>query len=284
MDAVKDKSADTEKLNQIAALANIGVYNSTMTKKYIDGAPHVKHLSLRRLYSRLATQIYDSAKLHIEQPRVLDLGAGEGSTTLVFLGLGAKVVATDISRDQLDALQNKCGAFRDNLNVICGDTNDVLKSDNGSYDIIVACSFLHHIPNYLGLIEMAIDRLGPGGQFFSFQDPLRYDSLSLFARAFSKLAYFSWRALKGDVVGGIKRYIRRSRGIYLDDCPEDNAEYHVARNGVDQDAIVSLLSGRSMDYEIKRYFSTQNGLFQWLGSLLGVKNTFSIVGKKRLGN
>lgn len=281
MDAAKEKSADIDRLNRIAALANIDVYDSAMTKKYIDGAPHIKHLSLRRLYSKLAVRICDFAVKHTEQPRVLDLGAGEGSTTLIFLKLGANVMATDISQDQLDALQNKCKDFHNNLSVTCGDVSDVLRLEDKSYDIIVACSFLHHIPDYLGLIRAAVNRLGPGGQFFSFQDPIRYDGLNLFTRLFSKLSYFSWRVSKGDVIGGIKRYLRRSRGIYLDDCKEDNAEYHVARKGVDQDAICNLLYELGMDCEIKHYFSTQNGFFQWLGTLLGIKNTFAVIGKKR---
>lgn len=281
MGAVREKLADIDRLNKIAALANRGVYDSVMTKKYIDGAPHVKHLSLRRLYSKLAVRIYDFAVQRTEQPRVLDLGAGEGSTTLIFLNLGANVTATDISQDQLDGLQNKCKDFHNNLGVICGDVGDVLRLENKAYDIIVACSFLHHIPDYLGLIRVAVNRLGPGGQFFSFQDPLKYDGLNLFTRIFSKLAYFSWRALKGDVIGGIKRYLRRSRGIYLDDCKEDNAEYHVARKGVDQDAIGNLLYELGLDCDIARYFSTQNGFFQWLGTLLGLKNTFAVIGWKR---
>ena len=97
------------RINRIAALANISAYDEEGTKNYIDGAPHIKHAALRKFYGKLVVQVFDRAKQHIKTPRVLDLGAGEGSVTLPFLELGAKVVAIDISHSQLDALKKKYG-------------------------------------------------------------------------------------------------------------------------------------------------------------------------------
>lgn len=82
-----------ERINRIGALVNASAYDAEATKKYIDGAPHIKHASLRKLYGKLVLQVFDNAKKHKINPIVLDLGAGEGSVTLPFLELGAKVVA-----------------------------------------------------------------------------------------------------------------------------------------------------------------------------------------------
>src|SRR5262249_16266862 len=112
-----------------------------------------------------------------------------------------------------------------------------------------------------------------------FQDPLRYDTLSYTTRAFSFMAFYFWRIFKGDLVGGMKRFIRRQRGIY-DDSIYDNAEYHVVRNGVDQNAIVALVKGKGLECELVRYFSTQNSFFQVVGSALGMKNTFAVIARK----
>src|SRR3989442_4290699 len=101
-----------ERINRIAALANIAVYDAEATKKYIDGAPHIKHASLRKLYGKLVVQIFDRAKQHTTIPTVLDLGAGEGSLTQPFLELGAKVTAIDISHSQLDTLKSTCERSR----------------------------------------------------------------------------------------------------------------------------------------------------------------------------
>lgn len=271
-----------ERINRVAVLANISVYDTEGTRKYIDGAPHIKHASLRHLYANLVVQVYEFAKEHTAVPSVLDLGAGEGTVTLPFLELGAKVTAVDISSSQLDLLRSRCERFGDRLEVRCEDVADTLKDKHAKYDIIVANSFLHHIPDYVGMITEAIDLLTPWGQFFSFQDPLRYDSVGKPTMIFSTLAYFSWRVFKGDVVGGVRRRLRRSRGIYLEDSIHDNAEYHVTRNGVDQDEIYRLFEDHGFDCDIVRYFSTQSRLFQPIGSALGLKNTFSVIARRKM--
>lgn len=269
-----------ERISQIAALANIAAYDSEGTRQYIDGAPHVKHASLRMLYGQLVVRVYDHARKYDKVPRVLDLGAGEGSGTLPFLELGARVTAVDISNSQLQELQYKCEKYNDRLEVRCEDIQETLKDNNQQFDIIVANSFLHHIPDYLGLIEEAVMILAPQGQFFSFQDPLRYDSLGRFTLYFSTMAYFTWRVLKGDVVGGVKRRLRRRRGIYLEDSVHDNFEYHITRNGVDQESIYDFFKTMGFDCDIHTYFSTQSRIFQPLGTVLGIKNTFSVIARK----
>lgn len=273
-----------ERINRIAALANVSSYDAEATRRYIDGAPHIKHASLRKLYGKLVVRVFDGAKKYTNTPKVLDLGAGEGSVTLPFLELGAKVVAVDISNSQLDALKTKCEHFGDMLEVRCEDINVTLRDMSEKYNIIVVNSFLHHVPDYIGMIRQSIKVLSHYGQFFSFQDPLRYDSVGNITMTFSKLAYFSWRIFKGDVIGGLEQRMQRARGIYLEDSVHDNAEYHVTRNGVDQDAIRGLFKEKHFDCNIVSYFSTQSRLFQSIGTLLGMKNTFAIIAQKRQVN
>jgi SAM-dependent methyltransferase len=269
-----------ERLNKVAALANIGTYDSEGTRKYTDGAPHIKHASLRSLYAKLLIQVYDDAAKRSDAPRILDLGAGEGSVTLPFLELGARVTAVDISNSQLDALRKKCERFSYRLELRCEDMSEILKLKWQQYDVIVVNSFLHHIPDYLGMIRESIVLLKPHGHFFSFQDPLRYDTIGEFTKNFSDLAYLSWRIFKGDIWAGLKRRIRRSRGFYLVDSIHDNTEYHVIRNGVDQDAIADLLEDAGFQCRIIRYFSTQSQIFQPIGAAMGLKNTFAIIARK----
>lgn len=270
-----------DRINRIATIANLYAYNHVTTREYIDGAPHVKHAVLRSLYSELVIQVFDFAYEHTHIPIVLDLGAGEGLATLPFLELGAEVTAVDISSSQLNALRNRCKHFGDRLQVRCEDIADALQDKRMNYDIIVANSFLHHIPDYMNIFGDAIALLNPWGQFFSFQDPLRYDSLGIPTYMFSTLAYFFWRIFKGDVLGGIQRRLRRKRKIYLAYSVHDNAEYHVTRNGVDQDAIYMYFKDQGFDCNIVRYFSTQNNLFQSLGKTLGVKNTFALIARRQ---
>jgi len=270
-----------EKTNKISALANMIAYDSKMAKSYAHGVPHIIHASLRMFYARLLTEVYNYAMKYSDIIRVLDLGAGQGFATLPFLELGARVTAIDSSSSQLDTLRRRCKHFNNKLELRCEDVSETLKLKEQRYDVVVATSFLHHIPDYLGMIKESISLLTTHGQFFSFEDPLRYDTIGGVAKVFSNISYFSWRIFEGDVWGGIKRHIRRSRGIYLADSVHDNAEYHVTRNGVDQDAILALFNQANFESKLIRYFSTQSRLFQPIGAVMGIKNTFLIIARKR---
>lgn len=270
-----------ENENRVAALANMFTYDKDAAKKYIDGAPHIKHAILRNLYAKLLVKVFDYAEKHTETPKVLDLGAGEGEVTLPFLELGASVTAVDISESQLESLCKKAAKHSEKLDVLCEDVNEALKNKSQTYDIVVANSFLHHIPDFLGMIEESLSLLSASGQFFSFQDPMRYDSIGKFNKKFTDVAYYSWRVMKGDLMGGVKRKLRRNKGVYLEESMHDNAEYHVVRNGVDQEAIEKLLNEKGFDCEIIQYFSTQSGLFQPIGRLLSVKNTFAVIARRK---
>lgn len=263
-----------------ALMANILAY-SEGTESYIDGAPHLKHASLSALHAKLVYMVWAEAQGHHGTPRVLDLGAGEGTATLLFLTLGARVTAVDSSASQLDALRRKCERFANRLDVRCEEVSDALRTTQDEFDIIVANSFLHHVPDYLGLLSQVVPYLAPGGQMFSFQDPMRYDSVGRLTKMFSDFAYLSWRLSEGDVVGGLGRRLRRRRGVYLADSVHDNAEYHVTRNGVDQDAICRLLTEQALECRIVPYFSTQSRMFQEIGCRLGVRNTFAVLARRR---
>jgi SAM-dependent methyltransferase len=262
-----------------AIAANEAFFNEETTRRYVEVSPHVKYESLRRLYAQLAGEVFAHARRYSEVPVVLDLGAGEGSATLPFLQLGARVVAVDLSSSQLSELERKCALYKERLEIRHVDIGAALLKDE-QYDVVIMNSCLHHIPDYISAIEAGIDKLTPAGQFFCFQDPIRYDTMSTFSRWFGKISYISWRVFRGDFWGGLSRTLRRARGIYLDDCAADNTEYHVVRNGVDQDAIVKMLSSKGFECRVIRYFSTQGSLFQPIGSALGVQNTFSIIARR----
>ena len=272
-----------DRVNSFAALANATIYDSEATRHYVEGAPHLKHAALRELYGRLVLRAYDHVAANNHPVTVLDLGAGEGSATRVLLELGAQVTAVDVSESQLQALQCACANYQ-GLEVCQAEAIDALQQFQAAgrrFDLVVALSFLHHIPDYLEVIRNACALLTRRGTFFSFQDPLKYDRLDPFVRSFGFVAYYSWRVLQGDVVGGAKRRLRRTRGIYLAQSPEDNVEYHVIRGGVDQQAIVALFQSLDFQCEIVPYFSTQSRFWQALGSKLGLKNTFAVLARAR---
>lgn len=268
-----------------AATANVAVYDSLDNESYIDEAPHIKHESLREFYARLTADVLGRLRKDPGQIRVLDIGAGEGSVTLRYLENGFRVTAVDSSERQLSYLQSRAAAHSTRLAVRQGDVFEVLRDERRmgeAFDLIVSNSFLHHIPEYSQLVMEASELLNPGGILFTFQDPLRYRSLGLPVRAFTGAAYLSWRVFKPDVVGGLGRRIRRMFGVYRTDSPQDNSEFHVVRDGVDQDLIAKTLRDAGMTVEIVRYFSTQGPLWQRLGTRLGISNTFAVIAQRHL--
>src|SRR3989344_1929760 len=92
------------KTNKIAASANAIAYSSDHNKNYIE------------------------ALRYSSPPKVLDLGAGDGSATIPFLEMGAEVTAVDIAEDQLKLLQRKSSPYGNKLHVRCGDALEVMKS------------------------------------------------------------------------------------------------------------------------------------------------------------
>jgi len=270
------------KQNKIAAEANIKEYELSKTNNYIHGAPHLKHRKLYNLFEKLALELFNP-KISYGKLKVLDLGAGEGSATRFFLRYNFRVFAVDSSSSQLNELRRKCKNDNGHLEIFKSDVFkalDMFQSKKIDFDIIVFNSFLHHIPDYLELIRSASKILKKNGRIFTYQDPVKYSSLSFFDSLFSNIFYFAWRIFQGDVLAGSLRKLRRIRGIYLEDSVFDNAEYHVTRGGVDQNAINKLLKENNFKVKIVFYYSTQNPIFQKIGSSLDIKNTFSILAKK----
>lgn len=264
-----------------AALANCETYDSVSSSSYIDGAPHVKHAGIRALFHTLAARAVEHARLPGHAPRVLDLGAGDGWATLPFLDMGAAVVAVDVSAHQLQQLERWAVGRRGSLTTRCDEVSGFVASAGCAFDVVVLCSVLHHIPDYLDVVRRAARSVRAGGVFLSFQDLMRYDSLPVCSRAFNLVAYASWRCRGGDVLGGVGRRLRRSVGVYRHDCAADNVEYHLVRNGVDQDAIAAALEREGFDARVTTYFSTQSAAWQRLGDRLGIVNTFAVIAKRR---
>ncbi|VVM06506.1 class I SAM-dependent methyltransferase [Methylacidimicrobium tartarophylax] len=264
------------------AEANSRSYNQLARERYIQGAPHIGHRKLAELYDRLLSRVFSCAAEHTTSPSVLDLGAGEGSVTRKALAFGARVTAVDVAQARLDQLRQECSKHSAMLETIQSDAMpalESLRSQGKRFDVVMTVAFLHHVPDYLGLLRQAIGILGTHGQILTYEDPLRYDSLPSWSRLVSRVGYLAWRLGQGDILGGATRYLKRRRGIYgREDA--DNVEYHVVRNGVDQDAIQRLFTEMGLRSELTRYFSTQSPFWQRLGERVGAVNAFSVRGWK----
>ena len=87
--------------------------------------------------------------------------------------------------------------------------------------------------------------------------------------ALSTGSNFAWRVGRGDLARGLGTRLRRLRRGYDQTDPADMAEYHVVRNGVDQEAFARLLRLRFTTVTTVTYWSTQAAALQRLGERLG---------------
>jgi len=267
------------KKSNTAALANRLAYDAMREGEYMCGAPHLSHDAIRNLYEQIVHRAYNIASQDGRVPTVLDLGAGDGIATIPFLSLGAYVTAVDISSRQLDQLRERCVKFGQRIDVRCGDVFDIMK-DGRKFDIVVANSFLHHVPDYMSLIEAMTSTLSEGGVIMTFQDPMLYKSCSFRDSTLTQASYFFWRIRQKEVLSGLVRRIRRGMGIFHENSIHDNAEYHVVRDGVNQVAIRELLIGKGFNCSILEYGSFMSNFWQKLGDKLEVKNTFAVLANR----
>ncbi len=270
-------------LRLAAAAANERLHDAIEGEDYLDGAPHLKHAEVRALFLRLLEESVREARSLSSAPCALDIGAGGGAATLPLLAAGVRVVAVDVSSQQLRRLEEAAGGGElETLTEEAFSALDRLRAAGRRFEIVVANSLLHHVPDYLALLRAATGVLVPGGCLLTFQDPMRYGSLGLGERLYSGAAYGAWRLRRPDALGGIARTLRRRCGIYALDCPHDNVEYHVVRDGVDQQAALRELRGLGLACRLVEYFSTPGPLWQSLGTRLGLRNTFAVVARMPL--
>jgi SAM-dependent methyltransferase len=107
--------------------------------------------------------------------RVLSLGCGIGDTELLLAAHVAEVVGVDLAPSAIrQAREDAARAGRHNVRFIEG-TLESSGLTPGSFDLIIAIFFLHHLPAPIlaALPDQIARLLAPGGVFYSL-DPSRY--------------------------------------------------------------------------------------------------------------
>jgi ubiquinone/menaquinone biosynthesis C-methylase UbiE len=195
--------------------------------------------------------------------------------------MGAEVTITEMSRPSLELLRAR---YAHNPRVTLthdADGEAIFRSD-ATYDLVLCVSVLHHIPDYERFVRRAVEVIEPGGAFASFQDPLWYPRRRASDLRFEKALYFAWRLRQGELRRGVATRVRRVRGIYDDANPADMVEYHVVRQGVDEELLMEIMRSHFADVALWRYFSTQGRWLQRLGERIGRPTTFGLIATDRL--
>jgi hypothetical protein len=247
---------------------------------YTAGSPHLAHERLRRRIDASLTEEVAALGERRGACRTLEIGAGHGTFTRVLRAAGATVTVTEMSGGSAAHLSRLFAADAE-VQVIHDATGDWSMDQPERFDLIVAISVLHHIPDYLEAVARWSVLTNRGGTFLSWQDPLWYGRVPRWTRWADRGAYLGWRLGQGDVRHGVGARLRRLRGVYDESQVSDMAEYHVVRQGVDEVALEELLRAGYAECRVERYWSTQAAPLQRLGERLGLGNTFSIQARDR---
>lgn len=241
---------------------------------YRVGSPHLAHW---KLYDQLVRILRDQVRGLAERGLpldVLEIGAGHGGYTEPALATGCAVTAVEMSRPSLSELTRRFGTNSRFTPVF--DADGSLTGTAERYSLILCVSVLHHIPDYLGFLDGALGKLAPGGSLLTLQDPIWYARAGSRSRLLDRAGFYSWRVTQGDLLRGLATTRRRLQGTYDETNPSDMVEYHAVRDGVDEQAIVELLTPRFGAVSLLPYWSNQSAAMQRIGSRLRVHNTFGL--------
>lgn len=264
--------ADRDHVQAVVAAQDAG---HTHGHDYEKGSPHLRHDVLRTMIERRLTALVEARVAATGRCRALEIGGGHGTFTRCLLDAGATVTVTEASRASADQLEATF-AGNDRVEVRYDETGEAILDSTDQWDLVVMTAVLHHIPDYLAFLDRLRTLVAGGGAIFTVADPLYYPRMPAITHRVDRGAYLAWRLVQGDYRRGLATRWRRLRGRYDETEPSDLIEYHVVRDGVDEEAIAELLAPDFADVEIFRYWASQGPFWQRLGGRTRMTTDFGI--------
>ncbi len=135
------------------------------------GKKQLKYHTKNPIYNYLVNGFNSTVKSYfenvkdIEKPkRILEIGVGEGQITELCLSVfpDATFIAADIAKGILDVAQENLSAYSDRVSFEVQDITKLTFDDN-SFDMVICCEVLEHVPGpRVGMAELS-RVLKPGG-------------------------------------------------------------------------------------------------------------------------
>lgn len=107
--------------------------------------------------------------------KIIDIACGTGGMTYLFFkySKNSKIFCLDISKDMLDVFKKKLSfEEKKRAKFICDDATNYFKKCKEKFDIIVVEGSLHHIFDYLDLLDLSSKRLKDDGFYYITGEPL----------------------------------------------------------------------------------------------------------------
>ena len=132
---------------------------------------------------------------HAGRPRrALDCCAGTGLVTRLLLDRGCAVTAVELSPGMLEIIRSTVVRPGEPAELVCSEITEYLRDVNRKWDLAVFGSAIHHLWNFDEVLDLALDRLTPGGAVYLIGEPVlqrtrtgrAVRALELWVRRFSR--------------------------------------------------------------------------------------------------
>lgn len=204
----------------------------------------------------------------------LDIGCGTGNILLKLLASGFDVWGVDISKEMIEVLKARIPTLlEEKAQLFTNNADDFLAACTQEFDLITISSVLHHLPDYISSLELAIRRLKPGGWLYITHEPTK-DVLS----PDPFLRKVLWQ------VDNLAYSVLRARSVPQTEARDyRTSDYHLY-HGFDEDKVVEQCKRSGLKViSFNKYSSAMRmGLSCWLDSrVLKSRRQFSLIAHKR---
>ena len=238
----------------------------------------------------------------VEGKTILDVGCGTGSLTVLLMEHGFSTVGLDLSDSMLAQLRQNAErkGLGGRLRTFAVASDEFLSDGEERFAAIVFSAVLHHLPDYLGTLRLAAERLAPGGLIYIVHEPSRSDRIGWAARCLERIDKFlyelpgtlrrQWRELREQgfvrgLAGKVKRKLSRraQAGKPTDAAPAADwslVDFHSNRGGCDEEAIAETLRQAGLSVDMQRYDSKRLRVFHALARLLHTKRMVRVFAQR----
>jgi 2-polyprenyl-3-methyl-5-hydroxy-6-metoxy-1,4-benzoquinol methylase len=129
----------------------------------------------------------------VHAKRSLDVGAGTGNLTVKLLQMGYEVTAIDLSAEMCKILEKKCRNYLEAKRlVVINSPIEEVNFERDEFDLITSYSVLHHLPDYVDVIQRLCGFLKKGGVMYLDHEisPFYWKSETSNVAHLVKLVYF----------------------------------------------------------------------------------------------
>lgn len=200
-------------------------------------------------------------------PLCLDAGAGTGRLALILASYGWPVVAIDLSEDMLRICARRAerAAAAQRVWPVCIGVEEFLASTPARFHLIAFSAVLHHLADYFAALDMAVEKLKPGGVLYVTHEPDRRQGHETIA---SRALRFFDHMLR------LPLQLRKHIPRLLLGLPRPKArqftDYHSPK-GCDAEEIVARLRQQGMDLvRLRRYRPRCTAPAAFLDTTLGI--------------